>query len=146
LDPGGMHDMRALVRGLVSADLTVLLSSHLLSEVEEICDWITMIDRGRHLYEGPVAGLLASETGLVVRPAAFENLEVMAELVNATTGHRARVEDDSVLVDAGDEVPDALAAAVNRLAFEHGITLVEIHPVERRLERRYLELVQGGVA
>jgi ABC-2 type transport system ATP-binding protein len=142
LDPGGMHDMRALVRGLAGTDVTVFLSSHLLSEVEEICDWITMIDRGRHVYEGPAAALLASGSGLVFRPADGGELEPLAALVTAITKLAARTEDGTVVVTVADDL-DALAAAVNQAAFDRGITLVEIHRIEGRLERTYLELVEG---
>jgi ABC-2 type transport system ATP-binding protein len=145
LDPGGMHDMRALVRGLARNDLTVFLSSHLLSEVEEICDWITMIDRGRQVYEGPAAELLASESGLVFRPSDLDDIGMLADLVTATTKHSARIEDGTVVVNTADDL-DALAAAVNNGAFARGITLVEIHRIEGRLERTYLELVEGSLA
>jgi ABC-2 type transport system ATP-binding protein len=145
LDPGGMRDMRALVRGLASAELTVLFSSHLLSEVEETCDWITMIDRGRHVYEGRTDALLATRSGLVIRPAAPDDVARLADLIAATTGHVTQVEDGTVTLRAADDL-DALAAVVNRTAFAHGITLVEIHPVEGRLERTYLELVEGSLA
>jgi ABC-2 type transport system ATP-binding protein len=144
LDPGGMHDMRSLVRSLASDNLTVFLSSHLLTEVEEICDWITMIDRGHHVYEGPATELLASGSGLVFRPADRAELETLAALVTATTKHAARTEDGTVVVNVADEL-DALAAAVNHAAFDRGITLVEMHRIEGRLERTYLELVEGSL-
>jgi ABC-2 type transport system ATP-binding protein len=142
LDPSGIHEMRALVRGLSSPDLTVLLSSHLLAEVEEICDWITMIDRGCRLYQGPLTDLLARNSELVVRPATATDLVALTGIINVM-GHSARIADAQVLV-GGDGDLDRLAAEVNRAAFEHGIDLVEIHPVAERLERTYLELVQGG--
>jgi ABC-2 type transport system ATP-binding protein len=60
LDPGGMRDMRALVRRLADEGITVLLSSHLLTEVEELCNRVAIIQKGRILYEGSLAELLAT--------------------------------------------------------------------------------------
>ena len=145
LDPGAMHDMRALLRGLARADLTVFLSSHLLGEVEEICDWITMIDHGRQVYEGSTAALLASGSGLVLRPDDTRDLQTLADLARTMTGRVPSIDDGTVVVPAPDDL-DALAARMNRAAFARGITLVEMHRLEGRLERTYLELVQGGLA
>jgi ABC-2 type transport system ATP-binding protein len=60
LDPAGMRDMRDLVRRLASEGITVLLSSHLLGEVEELCNRVAIIRKGRILYEGSLRGLLAT--------------------------------------------------------------------------------------
>ena len=60
LDPAGMRDMRALVRRLAGEGITVLLSSHLLTEVEELCNRVAIIRKGRIVYEGSLADLLAT--------------------------------------------------------------------------------------
>src|SRR5436189_3055436 len=60
LDPAGMRDMRDLVRRLAHEGLTVLLSSHLLTEVEELCNRVAIIRKGSIVYEGPLAELKAS--------------------------------------------------------------------------------------
>jgi ABC-2 type transport system ATP-binding protein len=57
LDPGGMRDMRALIRRLADEDITVLLSSHQLPEVQELCDRVAIVDSGRVVYEGALADL-----------------------------------------------------------------------------------------
>jgi ABC-2 type transport system ATP-binding protein len=57
LDPAGMRDMRALIRRLADGGMTVLLSSHLLAEVEELCDRVAIIRSGRIVYEGAIADL-----------------------------------------------------------------------------------------
>ena len=68
LDPAGMRDMRALVRRLAGEGITVLLSSHLLSEVEELCNRVAIIRKGRIVYEGKLDDLLATaSTGYVLR-------------------------------------------------------------------------------
>src|SRR5918999_1666905 len=65
LDPAGMRDMRALIRGLGERGHTVLLSSHLLGEVEELCDRVGVISGGRLIAESTVAGL-RGQAGLLV--------------------------------------------------------------------------------
>src|SRR5213075_609650 len=60
LDPAGMRDMRDLVRRLAGEGITVLLSSHLLTEVEELCNRVAIIRTGRIVYEGELSDLKAS--------------------------------------------------------------------------------------
>jgi ABC-2 type transport system ATP-binding protein len=57
LDPAGMRDMRALIRRLADEGITVLLSSHQLPEVQELCDRVAIVDKGRVVYEGALADL-----------------------------------------------------------------------------------------
>ncbi len=57
LDPAGMRDMRSLIRRLADGGMTVLLSSHQLPEVQELCDRVAIVDRGRVVYEGALADL-----------------------------------------------------------------------------------------
>ncbi|MGH3003623.1 MAG: ABC transporter ATP-binding protein [Gaiellaceae bacterium] len=63
LDPAGMRDMRQLVKRLAAEGITILLSSHLLAEVEELCNRVAIIRRGRIVYEGRLDELLATATG-----------------------------------------------------------------------------------
>ncbi len=60
LDPAGMRDMRALVHRLAEDGITVLLSSHLMSEVEDLCDRVAIVTRGRVVYEGSLDELITS--------------------------------------------------------------------------------------
>ena len=63
LDPGGMRDMRALIKRLAGQGITVLLSSHLMGEVEELCDRVAIVGNGRVLYEGSLPELIATAAG-----------------------------------------------------------------------------------
>ena len=63
LDPAGMRDMRLLIRRLADHGITVLLSSHLMAEVEDLCDRVAIIGSGRVLYEGALDDLIASAAG-----------------------------------------------------------------------------------
>src|SRR5665811_1723760 len=59
LDPAGMHEMRDMILSLVAEGRTVVLSSHLLDEVERTCDAVAIVDRGHIIRQGSIAGLLA---------------------------------------------------------------------------------------
>jgi ABC-2 type transport system ATP-binding protein len=63
LDPGGMRDMRVLIKRLAGQGITVLLSSHLMGEVEELCDRVAIVGNGRVLYEGSLPDLIATTAG-----------------------------------------------------------------------------------
>ena len=69
LDPAGVHEMRGLIGRLASGGRTVLVSSHVLAELEQVCDWLIVIDDGRLVFQGPAAELLdQSGARLVVAP------------------------------------------------------------------------------
>jgi ABC-2 type transport system ATP-binding protein len=62
LDPAGMHEMRDMIRGLAGEGRTVMLSSHLLDEVERTCDAVAIVDHGKVIRQGPIAELLRGQT------------------------------------------------------------------------------------
>src|SRR5919198_3675270 len=66
LDPAGVHEFRAMIRGFVAEGRTVLLSSHLLSEVEKICDAVAIVDRGRVVMQGSLAELTGNEQTILI--------------------------------------------------------------------------------
>jgi len=78
LDPAGMRDMRDLVRRLAAEGITILLSSHLLNEVEELCNRVAIIRKGSIVYEGPLQELLATAaTGYRLRATDPERARVV---------------------------------------------------------------------
>jgi ABC-2 type transport system ATP-binding protein len=122
----------------------VLVSSHDLSELEQVCDWMVLIDTGRSLYQGPTRALLDGDVhGLVIAPRHEHELEALRDLLVAS-GHRPEIrERHMVLGSTGLDVTE-LAANVNRAAFGAGIVLAELTPQRTTLEDRYLSMVQGG--
>ncbi|HEX6680083.1 MAG TPA: ABC transporter ATP-binding protein [Gaiellaceae bacterium] len=104
LDPAGMRDMRDLVRRLASEGLTVLLSSHLLGEVEELCNRVAIIRKGRIVYEGQLQDLLATaSTGYRLRSpepdrarALLLNQPGIREVVSADGALRFQADEDAV--------------------------------------------------
>ncbi len=78
LDPAGIHEFRGMIRGLVAEGRTVLLSSHLLDEVEKICDAVAIVDHGRVVMQGSLAELTASRQTILI--GASDGVRVQALL------------------------------------------------------------------
>jgi ABC-2 type transport system ATP-binding protein len=132
LDPAGMNDMRRLIVELAAGGQTVLLSSHLLGEVEEICDRVGVISRGRLLTESTVAQLRGA-TSLVVRAEPVD--VALAVAMRVAGDDRVRVIDGERLDVAVGSAPELTRALVHAGALVHEIT-----PHERSLEDVFFEL------
>jgi ABC-2 type transport system ATP-binding protein len=144
LDPQGVREMRSLIAGLAGTGRTVLVSSHDLSELEQVCDWLVLIDTGRSLYQGPTRALLDGvAAGLAVAPQRPEDADALREFL-VSRGHDVHAEDERLVIDVDGHDVGELAAAVNRAAFDAGMVLVELSPVRTTLEDRYLSMVNGG--
>ena len=144
LDPQGVREMRTLVGSLASTGRTVLVSSHDLSELEQICDWLILIEKGRSLYQGPTRALLDGVTGGLAVVSQRSDEHTMLRDLLTSGGHRVEATDHKLIVDVDGAAVSDVAAAVNRAAFDAGIVLVELTPLRTTLEDRYLSIVQGG--
>jgi ABC-2 type transport system ATP-binding protein len=145
LDPVGMREIRALIADIASSERTVLVSSHLLSEIEQVCDWLIVIEQGTGVYAGPAAEFVGgAATTIGVAPEHPSDVELLGRLLLAE-GHDADVEDGRVLVAVNGHDPRHLAASINRLAHEHGLVLAELEQRRANLQDRYLSLVEGGL-
>ena len=162
LDPAGVHEMRGLIGRLASGDRTVLVSSHVLAELEQVCDWLIVIDDGRLVFQGPAAELLdRTGTTLVVAPEHPADVERLRGVLvaaghgvtacagslapgAASAGGDAVALDGHLVVDADVTDQRGLAAAINRAAAAEGIVLAELRIARTSLEDRYLTMVQGG--
>jgi ABC-2 type transport system ATP-binding protein len=136
LDPGGIREMRDLMRALVGSGMTVVLSSHILGEVEQICDSVTIISRGRRVTAGPVAQVLAAHSGGQTR-VRTESPADLPEAVRVLTEAGATVvtEGDHLLV-AGMSKP----AAITRLLASRELYVSELTPIIADLESVFLQL------
>jgi ABC-2 type transport system ATP-binding protein len=144
LDPAGIHEMRQLIRGLADEGRTIFVSSHILVELEQVCDWFVIIDRGSLVFQGSKSQLLdGAEASLVVAPEHAEDLSRLEQLI-ARKGHAVRSEPGAVVVDVGGAEPRLLAADLNRSAAEAGLVLVELRLERMNLEERYLTMANGG--
>jgi ABC-2 type transport system ATP-binding protein len=146
LDPNGIRQMRDLIRSLSHDGPTVFVSSHLLSEVQQMCDWLVMIDHGRRLYQGPMAELLAGKGEVVVAAERAADLPRLAEVLTAL-GYEVRFDGDRLRcrpqsgTDGAAAVPATARAEINRAAAGAGITLVEVAIAAASLEERYQALL-----
>jgi ABC-2 type transport system ATP-binding protein len=130
LDPAGIREIRETIRDLGAAGVTVLLSSHILAEVQQVCTSATIIGNGRMLASGTVDELLGSGTAYRVRVPDPD----AAAAVLARAGLPATPVEDALYVDAPD------AGRVTRVLGEAGIWLTELAPVRADLETIFLEL------
>ena len=143
LDPAGINEMRQLILDLAAGDRTVLVSSHLLGELEHVADWLIVIDDGSLVYQGRAGGLLRKvPTVIALAPEHDRDLDRLAELARAW-GHEPRREERELVVPIEDDEARAAAAALNRAALEHGIVLAELHLRRPSLESQYLAAIGG---
>ncbi|MFI7303149.1 ATP-binding cassette domain-containing protein [Micromonospora aurantiaca] len=136
LDPGGIREMRGLMRELSEAGMTVVLSSHILGEIQLICDSVTIISLGRRVAFGPVDQVLAahSQGAVRVRLEAVSDLPQAADALTRAGVHVA-AEPDHLMLSGVDKL-----ATVSRLLAEQGLYVSELTPVAVDLESVFLEL------
>ncbi|HEX6261363.1 MAG TPA: ABC transporter ATP-binding protein [Actinomycetota bacterium] len=137
LDPAGMVEMRTLIRHLGTGERTVLLSSHLLAEVQQICDRVGVISKGRLVFEGSVDEL-RGRAAVAIRAEPLDLARRRAEEVLGPG--RVEVRDGELVVDAEPaEVP-----ALNRELVLADVQVSELRPASRSLEEAFLQLTGEG--
>jgi ABC-2 type transport system ATP-binding protein len=137
LDPQGIHETRNLIRRLRDEfRLTVLLSSHLLTEIEQLCNRVGIIHEGRLLYEGGPEALVAPTSLYKVR---VDNLSGAFDLLKRESGVTVSRNGTSFLrVEADAEH----IATVNTLLVGNGIKVYELSPAQESLEEAFLRLTK----
>ena len=136
LDPVGRHDVREVIRALAARGTTVFLNSHLLTEVEQVCERVAIVDHGRVIQVGPLAELLRADA-VRVRATGLENgghdlLRSFGEL--QSEGEWIVVRGISM-----DRVPDLVRSIVER-----GGRVYAVEPRHETLEDRFLSLLEKG--
>jgi ABC-2 type transport system ATP-binding protein len=136
LDPGGIREMRTLMRNLAESGMTVVLSSHILGEVQLICDSVTIISAGRRVAAGSVADVLAQHASTSVRVRVESDLDMpaAAEALRAV-GAQVRLEHDHLVVANVDK-----PALITRALAARDLYVSELAPVTVDLESVFLEL------
>jgi ABC-type multidrug transport system ATPase subunit len=137
LDPGGMADMRTLVRSLGTGDRTVLLSSHMLGEVQQVCDRVGVISGGTLIAEGTVEEL-RGRGSVSVRADPLASARERAERLFGS--EHVSVVDGTLRLDTDP----GEAARINRELVLAGIAVSEVREVERSLEDVFLEMTGQG--
>ena len=134
LDPQGTREVRSLIPRLAAEGRTVVLCSHLLHEVEQVCDSVAIFQRGEIVATGRTKDLISAGSQLEIRVSDLTLAEsVLAESKWASVLSRR---DGSIFLDR----VDAEAADVNRLLAEHGLYASVIRPVRHTLEEVFFEL------
>ena len=131
LDPVGRHDVREIIRGLKADGHTVFLNSHLLAEVEQVCDRVAIVDKGRVLASGTFAELLAGDT-VRLRLTGCEGADLSEFGTADREGEWLTVRGIST-----ERIPDLVAELI-RL----GARVQSVQPMQESLEDRFLSLLR----
>jgi ABC-2 type transport system ATP-binding protein len=145
LDPAGMREMRDMILSLVAEGRTVVLSSHLLDEVERTCDAVAIVDRGNVIRQGSIAELLAgASVELQIECSEPERARgiLNATRLGATVEVGAQGLDATLPLGTGREA----IAEVNRQLVEAGISVYRLQEVQASLESWFLQVTSrlGG--
>ncbi len=147
LDPGGIQEFRNMIRDFVEREgRTVFLSSHLLDEVEKICDHAAIVDRGKIVIQGAISELASGgqRNELIVGVDDPERALLALEGLGAVS--EARRSDEGLRVVLAGGLPTA--AEVNARLVTEGLAVMRLEPVRQSLEQRFLEITSrlGGSA
>jgi ABC-2 type transport system ATP-binding protein len=134
LDPAGIQEMRTLVRDLVDKDgVTIILSSHLLDELEKVCDRVAILNHGKLIAEGRVADLVSGRGAIFIAASPIEKALAIA-------GPRARSHDDGMAVDISREEAPALIRALASA----NVDVFEVRWLTQSLEDVFLSSTGGA--
>jgi ABC-2 type transport system ATP-binding protein len=140
LDPAGMHEMRAMIASLVDEGRTVMLSSHLLDEVERSCDVVAIVDRGRVVRQGPIDELVRSAGTSVVQvdcddPATAQRVVQDAGIAAATS-----LSETGIAVTLQPGAQRSVVAEVNKRLVGAGIPVYRLQETNASLEDWFLSV------
>ncbi len=143
LDPAGMQDMRQMIASLVAEGRTVVLSSHLLDEVERTCDAVAIVDRGRVVRQGPISELLAGssltlQVGCSDAPRA--RALIAGTAIGTADGTHVTVEPTGLNVILPAGTGHEVIAEINRVLVASGIAVYRLQVLQASLESWFLQV------
>jgi ABC-2 type transport system ATP-binding protein len=139
LDPGGMLDMRDMIKSLVTEGRTVVLSSHLLDEVERTCDAVAIVDHGTVIRQGPISQLLAGSSFEV--QVECSDPDRAGRVLQATPfGDAVQTGPDGLTITLPEDTERDAIAEINRLLVEGGIPVYRLQHVQASLEQWFLSV------
>jgi ABC-2 type transport system ATP-binding protein len=139
LDPAGMHEMRDMILSLVAEGRTVVLSSHLLAEVERTCDAVAIVDRGQVIRQGPISELLA-RTALTLQVECSEPAHAAALLAATNLDVTTELEAGGLAITLAAGAPRDATAEVARVLVTGGIELYRLQQTQASLESWFLQV------
>jgi ABC-2 type transport system ATP-binding protein len=139
LDPAGMHEMRDMILSLVAEGRTVMLSSHLLDEVERTCDAVAIVDHGNVIRQGPISELLSGASSSLqiecsdpqVARGLLDPLDVAPSIA---------VSDAGLELTLAPGTPNDFVAEVNRRLVDGGVAVYRLQRVQVSLESWFLDV------
>jgi ABC-2 type transport system ATP-binding protein len=138
LDPAGIQEIRQLIRQLREQGVTILISSHLLAEVEQIADWIILVNQGEVVYQGWMDALLESRQGALIASAASENELRIAAAVASSHRYESTLADGRLRILA----PASFARTLNKESMAAGAVLTELTVDRTSLEETFFSLTE----
>jgi ABC-2 type transport system ATP-binding protein len=139
LDPAGMREMRDMILSLVAEGRTVVLSSHLLDEVERTCDAVAIVDHGHIIRQGPISELLQGAS-LSLEVDCSEPDRAATLLVNTPMAASADVVAHGLSVTLPAGTSRDVVAEVNRVLVEGGISVFRLQEIQASLESWFLSV------
>jgi ABC-2 type transport system ATP-binding protein len=139
LDPAGMLDMRDMIKSLVAEGRTVVLSSHLLDEVERTCDTVAIVDRGTVIRQGPISQLLAGSSFEVQIECSHPD-RARHLLEGTAFGSQVQVGPDGLAISLPEGTERDAIAEINRLLVEGGIAVYRVQHIQASLEQWFLSV------
>ncbi len=134
LDPAGVVEVRELIRDLGKEGRTVVLSSHLLSETELVCDNVAVLSRGKLIVQGSIQELLRQHDGFRLRTT--DDAKARAALADMNWVHHVEHQDGGLMVTA----PPSRAWEISRALAQREVYVNELMPVHRSLEEFFMEI------
>jgi ABC-2 type transport system ATP-binding protein len=136
LDPEGIQEVRDLLKKLASEGTTVFVSSHLLSELELISEYIVMLRKGEVVFAGSMQDLLMQQQPVIlVKTESTSDLQKIVDIAHSD-GHKATIRSEVAHIEG----PAEWAGILNRKAFEAGIVLTQLSPQLPNLEETFFEM------
>jgi len=144
LDPAGIHEFRDMIRAFVAEGRTVLLSSHLLDEVEKICEAVAIVDRGRVVVQGSIAELKAGGERTVLIGTLDEDRAEAVLAGHRTVGsiHRNGANLRVTLAPDVELTTEEAAGELNQRLAGEGIVVHTLVPESASLEERFLQITK----
>jgi ABC-2 type transport system ATP-binding protein len=140
LDPAGMHEMRAMITSLAGEGRTVVLSSHLLDEVERTCDAVAIVDRGRVIRQGPIGELIRGAGAMVVQVDCAEPPRAAQLIDQAGLAAGTALTDTGLAVTLPAAASRELIADINRRLVGAGISVYGLREIQTSLEDWFLSV------
>ena len=140
VDPEGADEIRSLIKSLHASGKTIVLSSNLLTEIEQLCTHVVVLKRGRRLVNGSIGDVFWSQERFVL--AASDMVQLHTVFSNTQMVRSCNIHEDTLELLPAEGVT---SSDINRFAFESGIVLSRLEPQKSSMETRFINLMKEEV-